>query len=134
MRFSIVIFSLLLFSCNKVKEKKLVGEWTVTRVEIKDGSGFMYYDTIFDEASSKVLFTNDSIKANLPFEFVALGSSSIVLDSFVLKSPWNLNKDLIELPGDNYSLKIELLVKDKLIFNLYDFQNYRLKTFYMQKQ
>jgi hypothetical protein len=134
MKVSIFIISIfLLFSCSKQSEKKLVGTWIVERVEIKDGAGFVYYDTLFESNSNAVTFSQDSLNAFVCFQFTPLASNFEVSDSLIINCKWSKSNDLIALSNKNYSLKLELLSKNQLVFNYYDYSKYRLKTFFMRK-
>lgn len=135
MRISSLAFIVLFFiSCAKTNQQKIVGTWQIERVEIKDGYGFVYYDTTFDSQNTNFLVSQDSMKARIDFEYSPLGNNFQVLDSLILSTQWKKSGDLIQLANNNFSLKIELFSKNQLVFNYYDYSNYRLKTFFLRKK
>jgi hypothetical protein len=134
MVYKLVLLFVLLSSCKKLNEKKLTGDWEVQRIEIQDGGGFTYFDSTFEIGKNQLSFKPDSVVGKCNFEFTPLGSNFMVSDSLILQNYWSLNDDLILLTGQIFSLKVELLTKNQFIFNYYDYNNYRLKTFFLRKK
>ncbi|MBM3418576.1 MAG: hypothetical protein FJY17_06625 [Bacteroidetes bacterium] len=130
---STILIALLFFSCAKGSEKKILGSWIAESVKIQDGAGFIYYDSVLEPNKNNLWFSEDSMHANLEFEFMPLGSNFYVADSLKIATKWEKTEDLIMLENQNYSLKIEFNSNKQLVFSYYDNSNYRLKTFFLRK-
>ena len=133
MRLSYVAFLLIIIACSKIKHKKLLGKWTVDRVEIQDGNGFKYYISTSQNNNNQLNISSDSIYSNVHFEFIPLGANFTIYDSLKLNTIWTDSSDILRLEDGNLNLKVDLLTNNHMVVNYYDLNTYRLKTFFLSK-
>lgn len=133
MRLNYLALIFILFSCSKIKDKKLIGNWTVDRVEIQDGNGFKYYISTSQNNNNQLNISSDSIYSNVQFEFIPLGANFTIYDSLKLNTSWSDSSDILRLEDVNLNFKVDLLTNDHMVVNYYDLNTYRLKTFFLSK-
>jgi hypothetical protein len=133
----IYLFSLIfVFSCSKVekKQKRLQGNWKVQVVRIEDGEGFMFYDSA---AVGNFSFEQSQISGAVKYSYSYFGQY-FVNDSvqFTNTAFW-LSSDATHIeiarPTDTLNAKIIMLTKKHLTFEYYDYLQYRLKRFSLEK-
>jgi hypothetical protein len=140
MRITFIFFfiSIVLFSCSKEKRvsKKLEGNWIVDLMQIQDGEGFTYFDSM-----PKGTFSFDSdqkvINAIVAYQFVNLNGFK-VKDTFKVeleKYVFNSKYDRIFFKVNSYSInaRIILLTEKSMELEYYDLVKYRLVRFILSK-
>ena len=78
LKFLIFVFFFSLVSCSKEERvsKKLNGEWSVDFMQVQDGEGFMYFDSI-PNGTFRFFSENKLISADVTYEFSNLNGFSI---------------------------------------------------------
>jgi len=137
----IIIFFLLLFSlvsCSKEKRvsKKLEGNWSVDFMQIQDGEGFTYFDSL-PNGTFTFVSHQKVISANVAYQFVNLNGFS-VKDTFSVnqeKYVFNSNYDRIffKINSDSINARIILITKKSMELEYYDIVKYRLVRFILSK-
>lgn len=124
MKVSILIISIFLaFLMLKAKREKLMGTWVVERVEIKDGAGFVYYDTLFESNSNAVTFSQDSLNAFVCFQFTPLAFNFELSDTLIINSKWSKSNDLIALSNKTIHLSLSCSPRINLCLIIMTIQN-----------
>jgi len=140
MRITFIFFFILvvLFSCSKEKcvSKKLEGNWIVDLMQIQDGEGFTYFDSM-----PKGTFSFDSdqkvINAIVAYQFVNLNGFN-VKDTFIVNQEnyhFNSKYDRIffKVNSDSINARIILLTEKSMELEYYDLVKYRLVRFILSK-
>jgi hypothetical protein len=140
MRITFIFFFILivLFSCSKEKRvsKKLEGNWIVDLMQIQDGEGFTYFDSM-----PKGTFSFDSdqkvINAIVAYQFVNLNGFN-VKDTFIVNQEnyhFNSKYDRIffKVNSDSINARIILLTEKSMELEYYDLVKYRLVRFILSK-
>jgi hypothetical protein len=134
-----LVILLVLFSCSKEKsiERKLDGNWLVTKVRIQDGEGFTYDDSIPNgELSFNVQNKLVSGKVKFGYSTITLANlkDSLLLNNFL----YQLNTDKGRFYADSANLKYDFrilsLTKSDLQIEYYDINKYQLKRFVLVKK
>lgn len=137
-KFLIVAFLVCLFSCSKENRvaKKLNGNWTVDFMQVQDGEGFMYFDSI---PKGTFHFNSDQkiINANVAYKFLNLNGFTIK-DTFKVEQEnyiFNSKFDRIyfKIASDSINARIILLTKKTMELEYYDLNKYRLVRFILSK-
>ncbi len=136
-----LFFFILLFtfiSCSKEQRvnKKLHGKWSVKIIQIEDGEGFMYFDSL-PNGTIEFISNQKNINANIIYNYVNLNGYNVI-DSFKLINEnyvFNSKSDRI-IFNYNFVLinaRIILLTKKSLEFEYYDMTKYKLVRFILFK-
>ena len=140
MRFTFVLFVTIMFlvSCSKEKRvgEKLNGTWTVDFMQIQDGEGFTYFDSIPNGSFTFVSDLN-SISSNVSYQYTNL-DGFIIKDTFKLeqeKYVFNSRFDRIffNQNSDSINARIILLTKKSMELEYYDLNKYKLVRFILSK-
>jgi hypothetical protein len=140
MRFTFVLFVTIMFlvSCSKEKRvgEKLNGTWTVDFMQIQDGEGFTYFDSIPNGSFTFVSDLN-SISSNVSYQYTNL-DGFIIKDTFKLeqeKYVFNSKFDRIffNQNSDSINARIILLTKKSMELEYYDLNKYKLVRFILSK-
>ncbi|MBM3186795.1 MAG: hypothetical protein FJZ67_10900 [Bacteroidetes bacterium] len=136
----LILFTLvILISCSKEKsiERKLDGNWLVTKVRIQDGEGFIYDDTI---PSGEMIFNtqNKLVSGKIMFDYSTISLVSLE-DSLLLNDfQYQLNSDAgrfyANSPNLQYDFRILSITKSDLQIEYYDLQKYQMKRFVLKKK
>ena len=130
---------LILSACSKEKrvERKLEGNWLVTKVRIQDSEGFTYDDSI---PSGELSFNpqNKLISGNIKFDYSTISLTSFE-DSLQLNDfDYQLNTVEGRFYADSanlrYDFRILSITKSDLQIEYYDLQKYQLKRFVLVKK
>lgn len=130
---------LIFVACSKEKsiERKLDGNWLVTKVRIQDGEGFIYDDTI---PNGELSFNaeNKLISGKVKFDYSTITLASLE-DSLLLNDfEYQLNADEDRFFADSanlrYDFRILSITKSDLQIEYYDLQKYQLKRFVLVKK
>jgi hypothetical protein len=130
---------LILFACSKEKsiERKLDGNWLVTKVRVQDSEGFTYDDSIpSGELSFNAQNKRVSGKVNFDYSTISLTSleDSLQLNDF----DYQLNTDEGRFYADSanlrYDFRILSITKSDLQIEYYDLQKYQMKRFVLVKK
>ena len=130
---------LILVACSKEKsiERKLDGNWLVTKVRIQDSEGFTYDDSIpSGELSFNAQNKRVSGKVNFDYSTISLTSleDSLQLNDF----DYQLNTDEGRFYADSanlrYDFRILSITKSDLQIEYYDLQKYQMKRFVLVKK
>lgn len=138
-----IFFIFLLSSCSKEKStlKKLNGVWEITNARIEDGEGFSFY-TSSVSGTMEIDSKEKVCTALLAFSYENLSELPyIIYDTLKYNSAdFSLNNsDELEvfpsgLGGTSDKFRIIELVKEGLIIEFYDYQNYKLKRYIFKKK
>lgn len=127
---------IMLVSCSKLeqKQKRLQGNWKVQVVRIEDGEGFMFYDSA---AVGNFSFEQAQLSGEVKYSYSYFGQYE-VNDSVVFSNAvFSLSSDAayidIVRPTDTLHAKIIMLTRKELTFEYYDYIQYRLKRFSLEK-
>lgn len=140
MKFTFILFiTLILFnSCSKEKQvsKKLDGNWKVDFLQVQDGEGFMYFDSL-PKGSFSFLSDQKVINANVSYQYINLNGFSIK-DTFKVsqeKYVFNSKFDRIffNVNSDSINARIILLTKKSMELEYYDLSKFRLVRFILSK-
>ena len=140
MRFTFILFVTIMFlvSCSKEKRvgEKLNGTWTVDFMQIQDGEGFTYFDSIPNGSFTFVSDLN-SISSNVSYQYTNL-DGFIIKDTFKLeqeKYVFNSKFDRIffNQNSDSINARIILLTKKSMELEYYDLNKYKLVRFILTK-
>jgi hypothetical protein len=140
MRITFIFFFILivLFSCSKEKRvsKKLEGNWIVDLMQIQDGEGFTYFDSM-----PKGTFSFDSdqkvINAIVAYQFVNLNgfkvkdTFKVELEKYVFNSKYD--RIFFKVNSDSINARIILLTEKSMELEYYDLVKYRLVRFILSK-
>jgi hypothetical protein len=140
MRITFIFFfiSIVLFSCSKEKRvsKKLEGNWIVDLMQIQDGEGFTYFDSM-----PKGTFSFDSdqkvINAIVAYQFVNLNgfkvkdTFKVELEKYVFNSKYD--RIFFKVNSDSINARIILLTEKSMELEYYDLVKYRLVRFILSK-
>ncbi len=137
--FLLFIFLVSLISCSKEVRvsKKLNGNWVVDFMQIQDGEGFTYFDSI--PKGAFIFLTNEKvINANVAYQYVNLNGFS-VKDTFnVNQGIYSFNSKLdrifFNVNSDSINARIILLTRNSMELEYYDFNKFRLVRFILSKQ
>ena len=130
---------LILFACSKEKsiERKLDGNWLVTKVRIQDSEGFTYDDSI---PSGELSFNaqNKLVSGKVNFDYSTISLTSLE-DSLQLNDfDYQLNTDEGRFYADSanlrYDFRILSITKSDLQIEYYDLQKYQMKRFVLVKK
>jgi hypothetical protein len=130
---------LILFACSKEKsiERKLDGNWLVTKVRIQDSEGFTYDDTI---PSGELSFNaqNKLVSGKVKFDYSTI-SLTFLEDSLQLNDfDYQLNTEEDRFFADSanlrYDFRILSITKSDLQIEYYDLQKYQMKRFVLVKK
>lgn len=130
---------LIFVSCSKEKsiERKLDGNWLVTKVRIQDGEGFTYDDSI---PSGELSFNSENklVSGKVKFDYSTITLASLE-DSLLLNDfEYQLNADEDRFFADSanlrYDFRILSITKSDLQIEYYDLQKYQLKRFVLVKK
>ncbi|MBU3660055.1 MAG: hypothetical protein FGM14_09305 [Flavobacteriales bacterium] len=137
-KFLIVAFLICLFSCSKENRvaKKLDGNWTVDFMQVQDGEGFMYFDSI-PNGTFNFLSDEKIINANVAYKFLNLNGFTIK-DTFKVEQEnyiFNSKFDRIyfKIASDSINARIILLTKKSMELEYYDLNKFRLVRFILSK-
>jgi hypothetical protein len=129
---------MFLVSCSKEKRvgEKLNGTWTVDFMQIQDGEGFTYFDSIPNGSFTFVSDLN-SISSNVSYQYTNL-DGFIIKDTFKLeqeKYVFNSRFDRIffNQNSDSINARIILLTKKSMELEYYDLNKYKLVRFILSK-
>lgn len=134
-----LVIILVLFSCSKEKsiERKLDGNWLVTKVRIQDSEGFTYDDSI---PNGELSFNaaNKLVSGKVKFDYSTITLASLE-DSLQLNDfNYQLNTDEGRIYADSanlrYDFRILSLTKSDLQIEYYDLQKYQMKRFVLVKK
>lgn len=134
-----LVILLVLFSCSKEKsiQRKLDGNWLVTKVRIQDGEGFTYDDTI---PNGELSFNaeNKLVSGKVKFDYSTITLASLE-DSLQLNDfKYQLNTDEGRFYADSanlrYDFRILSITKSDLQIEYYDLQKYQMKRFVLVKK
>ncbi len=140
MRFTFILFItlILLDSCSKEKQvsKKLDGNWNVDFLQVQDGEGFMYFDSL-PKGSFTFLSDKKVINANVSYQYLNLNGFSIK-DTFKVSQEnyvFNTKLDRIFFNDnmDSINARIILLTKKSMELEYYDMNKYKLVRFILSK-
>ena len=140
MKFTFILFiTLILFnSCSKEKQvsKKLDGNWKVDFLQVQDGEGFMYFDSL-PKGSFSFLSDQKVINANVSYQYINLNGFSIKDTFKVSQENYIFNSKLDRLFfNDNMNsinARIILLTKKSMELEYYDLSKFRLVRFILSK-
>lgn len=130
---------LIFVACSKEKsiERKLNGNWLVTKVRIQDGEGFTYDDSI---PNGELSFNaaNKLVSGKVKFDYSTITLASLE-DSLQLNDfNYQLNTDEGRFYADSanlrYDFRILSLTKSDLQIEYYDLQKYQMKRFVLVKK
>lgn len=130
---------LILLACSKEKsiERKLDGNWLVTKVRIQDSEGFTYDDSI---PNGELSFNaeNKLVSGKVKFDYSTITLASLE-DSLLLNDfEYQLNADEDRFFADSanlrYDFRILSITKSDLQIEYYDLQKYQLKRFVLVKK
>ena len=130
---------LILVACSKEKsiERKLDGNWLVTKVRIQDSEGFTYDDSI---PSGELSFNaqNKLVSGKVNFDYSTISLTSLE-DSLQLNDfDYQLNTDEGRFYADSanlrYDFRILSITKSDLQIEYYDLQKYQMKRFVLVKK
>lgn len=137
-KFFIVVFLICLFSCSKENRvaKKLDGNWTVDFMQVQDGEGFMYFDSV-PNGTFNFLSDQKIINANVAYKFLNLNGFTIK-DTFKVEQEnyiFNSKFDRIyfKIASDSINARIILLTKKSMELEYYDLNKFRLVRFILSK-
>jgi hypothetical protein len=140
MRFTFILFItlILLDSCSKEKQvsKKLDGNWKVDFLQVQDGEGFMYFDSL-PKGTFSFLSDQKVINANVSYQYLNLNGFSIK-DTFKVsqeKYVFNSKFDrfFFNVNSDSINARIILLTKKSMELEYYDLSKFRLVRFILSK-
>jgi hypothetical protein len=140
MRFTFILFItlILLDSCSKEKQvtKKLDGNWKVDFLQVQDGEGFTYFDSL-PKGTFSFLSDQKVINANVSYQYINLNGFSIK-DTFKVsqeKYVFNSKLDRIffNVNSDSINARIILLTKKSMELEYYDLNKFRLVRFILSK-
>lgn len=136
--FSFLIFLIILVSCSKEKRvgKKLNGSWTVDLIQVQDGEGFMYFDSL---PKGTFTFNSDvnSISSHVAYQFTNLNGITIK-DTFKVEQEKyifnsTVNRFFFDLDSNSINARIILLTSKSMELEYYDLTKYRLVRFILSK-
>lgn len=130
---------LIVFSCSKEKsiERKLDGNWLVTKVRIQDGEGFTYDDSI---PSGELSFNSEnklvSGKVKFDYSTITLANleDSLMLNDFVYQLNVDEGRFYADSANMRYDFRILSITKSDLQIEYYDLHKYQLKRFVLVKK
>jgi hypothetical protein len=140
MRFTFILFItlILLDSCSKENQvsKKLDGNWKVDFLQVQDGEGFMYFDSL-PNGSFNFLTNENLINANVAYQYVNLNGFS-VKDTFKVNQEnyffnSKLDRIFFNVNSDSINARIILLTYKSMELEYYDLNKYRLVRFILSK-
>ena len=140
MRFTFILFItlILLDSCSKENQvsKKLDGNWKVDFLQVQDGEGFMYFDSL-PNGSFNFLSNENLINANVAYQYVNLNGFS-VKDTFKVNQEnyffnSKLDRIFFNVNSDSINARIILLTYKSMELEYYDLNKYRLVRFILSK-
>lgn len=140
MIYKILIFVFLIgvFSCSKEKRvsKNLGGNWTVDLMQVQDGEGYIYFDSL-PQGSFVFLSDQKIISANVAYKYSNLNGFSIK-DTFRVEQEkyfFNAKLDRIffKVNMDSINARIILLTNKSMELEYYDLAKYRLVRFILSK-
>lgn len=130
---------LILFACSKEKriERKLDGNWLVTKVRIQDSEGFTYDDSIPNgELSFNV--QNKLVSGKVKFDYSTISLTSLEDSLQLTDFDYQLNTDEGRFYADSadlrYDFRILSITKSDLQIEYYDLQKYQMKRFVLVKK
>jgi hypothetical protein len=140
MRITFIFFFTLfiLFSCSKEirVSKKLDGNWTVDFIQVQDGEGFTYFDSL---PNGTFTFNSNQkvINAIVVYQFVNLNGFN-VKDTFRVNNEnydFNSKCDRIffKVNSDTINARIILLTEKSMELEYYDTVKYRLVRFILSQ-
>jgi hypothetical protein len=140
MRFTFILFItlILLDSCSKEKQvsKKLDGNWKVDFLQVQDGEGFMYFDSL-PKGSFSFLSDQKVINANVSYQYINLNGFSINDTFKVNQENYVFNSQLDRIffndNSDSINARIILLTKKSMELEYYDLIKFRLVRFILSK-
>ncbi|MFM7683368.1 MAG: hypothetical protein ACKO7P_11580 [Bacteroidota bacterium] len=130
---------LILISCSKEKsiERKLDGNWLVTKVRIQDSEGFTYDDSI---PSGEMNFNaqNKLVSGNVKFDYSTISltnlEDSLMLNDFVYQLNVDEGRFYADSANMRYDFRILSITKTDLQIEYYDLQKYQMKRFVLEKK
>ena len=140
MRFTFILFIILMLldSCSKEKQvsKKLNGNWKVDFLQVQDGEGFMYFDSL-PNGSFSFLSDQKVINANVSYQYINLNGFSIKDTFKVSQENYIFNSKLDRIffndISDSINARIILLTKKSMELEYYDLNKFRLVRFILSK-
>jgi hypothetical protein len=140
MRFTFILFItiVLLASCSKEHQvsKKLDGNWKVEFIQVQDGEGFMYFDSL-PKGSFSFLSDQKVINANVSYQYVNLNGFSIKDTFKVSQENYYFNSKLdrifFHVISDSINARIILLTKKSMELEYYDLNKFKLVRFILLK-
>lgn len=134
----LVIF-LILVACSKEKsiERKLDGNWLVTKVRIQDSEGFTYDDSI---PNGELSFNTEnklvSGKVKFDYSTITLASleDSLLLNDFEYQLNAVEDRFFADSANLRYDFRILSITKSDLQIEYYDLQKYQMKRFVLVKK
>jgi hypothetical protein len=138
LKFLFLIFLLSFFSCSKEKRvsEKMNGTWTVDFMQIQDGEGFTYFDSL-PKGSFNFLSSANLINANVAYHYVNLNGFSVKdtfkvnQENYVFNSKWD--RIFFNVNAVSINARIILLTKKSMELEYYDFNKYSLVRFILSK-
>jgi hypothetical protein len=127
---------IMLVSCSKLaqKQKRLQGNWKVQVVRIEDGEGFMFYDSA---AVGNFSFEQAQLSGEVNYSYSYFGQYEVNESVAFSNAVFSLSSDAayidIVRPTDTLHAKIIMLTQKELTFEYYDYIQYRLKRFSLEK-
>lgn len=129
----------IFFSCSKEKiiERKLDGNWLVTKVRIQDSEGFTYDDSI---PSGELSFNaeNKVVSGKVKFDYstITLASleDSLQLNDCEYQLKASEDRFYANSTNSQYDFRILSLTKSDLQIEYYDLQKYQMKRFVLVKK
>lgn len=138
LKFLIFIFLFSLVSCSKEERvsKKLNGEWSVDFMQVQDGEGFMYFDSV-PNGTFRFFSENKLISADVTYEFSNLNGFS-VKDTFKVEQEKyifnsKLDRFFFNVNSNSINARIILLTYKSMELEYYDETKYRLVRFILSK-
>ncbi len=130
---------LILSACSKEKrvERKLEGNWLVTKVRIQDSEGFTYDDSI---PNGELSFNtqNKLVSGKIVFDYSTISLSShedsLQLNDFDYQLDTDEGRFYADSANLRYDFRILSVTKSDLQIEYYDLQKYQLKRFVLVKK
>ncbi len=127
---------IMLVSCSKLeqKQKRLQGNWKVQVVRIEDGEGFMFYDSA---AVGNFSFEQAQLSGEVKYSYSYFGQYEVNDSVAFSNAVFSLSSDAAYIDivrlTDTLHAKIIMLTRKELTLEYYDYIQYRLKRFSLEK-
>ena len=134
LRFSLLLATSICFlSCSKTRlnSSRIENHWKCDLVEIEDGNGFIYFDTLTE--INHLNFFDDSVSAFITYHYKPLGETFELFDSLKISDTYSIAGDELFFENTGLIFRIKHLSKRNLVLAYYDNIQYKLKTFYLNR-